>query len=57
MKEYVLYFKYVEIYLTCTIDSQLEVLPRISVLYNQQKGIAFEWLWFSIYLELCTENF
>lgn len=32
-----------------TIKSQLEILPRFTILYGGNlKSIAFEWLWFGI---------
>jgi hypothetical protein len=33
-----------------TFTSQIELLPRISILYSEPKGIAFEWLWFSLFI-------
>lgn len=32
-----------------TFKHQIELLPRLTILYGQQKGIAIEWLWFSLY--------
>lgn len=32
-----------------TFAHQIELLPRLTILYGRQKGIAIEWLWFSLY--------
>jgi hypothetical protein len=32
-----------------TFKTQVEILPRITVLYGEQKAIAFEWLWIGLF--------
>ncbi len=33
-----------------TFNSQIELLPRITIMYAETKGLAFEWLWFSLFI-------
>lgn len=43
-----------------TFRTQIEILPRISVVYGknvddsdiEKNGIAFEWLWFNVFFEI-----
>lgn len=41
----------IEFYTTFT--AQIEVLPRFTIIYGREydKLIAFEWLWFGVFIE------
>lgn len=53
-----------KIIFTNTWGYQIEILPRITVIYGKGRddgeitiisnGVAFEWLWFSLFLETST---
>ena len=38
-----------------TIKTQIEILPRITIVYYQ--GIGIEWLWFGLYIKLKIKNY
>ena len=40
-----------------TFYSQYEFLPRITIVYdNESNGVAFEWLWFGVFIYNDVEN-
>ena len=47
-----------------TFETQFEVLPRITIIYNKfededyaiyKNGLAFEWLWFGVFFNFCGD--